>query len=193
MPTPIGHVLAGLALHSCANKDFSINNWQFGLVSLFAVVSPDLDFIPGYFVGNPNKYHHQFTHSFAFAFIVGFCLALLMSKQNRMRLKLGIYFFILICSHLGLDFVTLDRSAPYGEMLLWPFTTSYYISPFVIFSDVKRASSSGEFLPSLFNGHNLRTVFYELIILAPIWLVGLWIGRRKRRNHPESALDEKRD
>lgn len=187
MPTPIGHVLAGLALQSCASKHDWINNWRIGLVSLFAVVSPDLDFLLGYCVGNPNKYHHQFTHSFAFAIILGFVLGGVMASQNRMRLKLGFYFFILICSHLGLDFVTKDTRAPFGEMLLWPLTTSYFISPIVVFSDVKRASTNREFLPSLLNGHNLLTIFYELIILTPIWLAGLWKARRNRRGSINSA------
>lgn len=180
MPTPVGHVLAGLALQSCASKHDWANNWRIGLVSLFAVLAPDLDFLPGFFAGNPNKYHHQFTHSFAFAFGAGFLLAWFMASQNRLRLKLGFYFFILICTHLGLDFVTKDTRAPFGEMLFWPLTTSYYISPFVIFSDVHRASTSGEFLPSLLNSHNLMTIFYELIILTPIWFACLWKARRRR-------------
>lgn len=177
MPTPIAHTIAGLSIAGLSRRQFAGQNWRFWLVSALAANAPDVDFLFGFIVGNPNKYHHQFTHSITFGLLLGFLLPLLFSRQNwRQWLKMGIYFFILISSHLGLDFVTKDTSAPYGEMLLWPVTGQYYISPIVIFSDVHRASTAGDFFSSLFNQHNLRTVILEFIILVPVGLLAIWLN-----------------
>lgn len=181
MPTPIGHSIAGLAISCGAGLKLTAKNYDIIIASFFAANAPDLDFLFGYLSGNPNKYHHQFTHSIFFALLMGLGLALLLIRKESHRfVKLAIYFFVLNFVHLGLDFVTLDTSAPFGEMLLWPVSNSYYISPYVIFSDVQRASTSGDFFISLFSKHNFITILIELGLTIPILVIGIIIGRKKR-------------
>ena len=182
MPTPIGHTIAGLAFYFVKRWTFIRRNYLLILASVFAANAPDIDFLFGYVIGNPNKYHHQFTHSITFALLFGFFMAGLFGLQNGKKIvKRGFFFSALIFLHLGLDFVTLDTSAPFGEMLFWPFSVRYYYSPVVIFSDVHRASTSGEFFASLFSMHNLRTIFIETAILTPILILIMILRKRENK------------
>ena len=77
------------------------------------------------------------------------------------------------------DYFAKDTSRPYGEMLLWPFTKKYFISPFSIFTDIHKANSNEVFIQSLFNLHNLWAISIEIMVLLPI--LGMVIIMKKRK------------
>lgn len=172
MPTPIGHSLVTTAIFSGVNRKKLKLNWFDYLIFLFIGIFPDLDFIPGLILGEPSRFHHQFSHSLFFGIIIGTMTGLLYSKWKRESwLKYALVFTGVYFSHLVADFFALDTSFPYGSQLFWPFWQGYVISPVSIFSDVYRSSNSADFFISLFNWHNFKTVIIELIICIPLVLI----------------------
>lgn len=168
MPSPIGHSLAAYAIYSSTTNS-KLRPDRVKLILFILVANlPDIDFLPGFLVGYPNKYHHQFTHSLSFAVIIGVvAYTFLRINGNKHYWQNFLIFSGLILSHVILDFFTLDTSAPYGEQLLWPFTGKYYLAPASVFRNIQRAFSSDLFISSLFNIHNLWTVAFECVVLFP--------------------------
>jgi len=180
IPSPVGHTLAGASILLASGKKtqkFSFSQW--GIVFLLANLQ-DIDYLFGYVVGNPNKYHHLWTHSLTFAVgtgvISGFVYWIVVQKES---FRFGCIAFFLVFSHLVLDFFTRDTMYPYGMKLFWPFSQKFFISPVVLFLDVNKASSSYAFVRSLFCWHNFWTVLVELIILGPAF-IWLWLRKRQK-------------
>ncbi len=181
MPTPIGHALGGAIVYSFSDSD-KRKKWLIALLVLFFAELPDVDFLFGFFVGNPNKYHHQFTHSFFFVILAGIVGAWLCRKINIMQFCASAVLFIAAgFSHILLDLLAVDTSAPFGEPVFWPFWNKYFISQVQIFSDVHRASTSGLFFKSMLNLHNLKTIVLEIVILTPAAVVISFIKRYKKK------------
>ena len=57
MATPIGHVLGGYLVYACASSARPVRNRIVIWVCLALAISPDLDFVPGLWVGQPALYH----------------------------------------------------------------------------------------------------------------------------------------
>jgi membrane-bound metal-dependent hydrolase YbcI (DUF457 family) len=168
MPTPIGHALAGTIIYLFSNGK-SRKKWLILFAVVFVAGLPDIDFVFGFIVGNPNKHHHHFTHSFLFVVIAGLIGAFMAYKTSIMSFQRSALLFIGAgISHIFLDILCLDTTAPFGVPIFWPFWEKCFISPIQIFSDVHRALSSTIFFQSLINWHNLRTVLLEIIILGPV-------------------------
>ena len=171
MPTPVGHALGGVISASLFKKE-KTKNWIIFAIVLVLAELPDIDFIFGIVAGEPNKYHHQFTHSFLFVLIAALVAAAIISQIGIMQFsKSFVLFSIAGASHVLFDLLALDTSEPYGAQIFWPFWNGYVISPITIFSDVQRSSSASAFLPSLFSLHNLKTVLVEVVVLGPVWLI----------------------
>lgn len=187
MCTPVGHILLGGALGIKAGM-FRRFHWVWACLLIVVFVNlPDCDLIFGALKGNPNLYHHLWTHSLAFVIIAGGITGWVMSRQLRMSMvKIVPVFILLIFSHILLDYLAVDRSLPYGIPFFWPLSRETYISPVTPFSDVVRAPDTRAFIPSLFCMHNLRTVLKELVYLGPLfgWVV-LWDRRGRRRDRIE--------
>ncbi|MBD3374897.1 hypothetical protein GF406_07685 [candidate division KSB1 bacterium] len=177
MPTPVGHTVAGMIV---AKGGIHIHKGLLGIVLLFSLL-PDFDFLIGFAVGDPNRYHHHFTHSFLFIVFCALIAALIVSHKSSLKFKnIFVYSCFAGFAHLGMDLLAVDTSAPYGAPVFWPFSSTYFIASVQPFADVHRDSNTGTFFISLFNTHNLNTVVREIIILVPLWLGSLWIFRRKQ-------------
>lgn len=186
MPTPMGHSLMGYILYSylpvSVNADANFS-WKEMLVFILLANFPDIDYLPGFFFGNPNKFHHGMTHSIGFALLVGaFCAFIfyLRSKQNFR--KYFLIFTLAYFSHVLMDFFGKDTRFPFGEQLFWPLSEAYVLSPVAIFQDVHKASASNIFLQSLFTWHNLKTILIECIVMTPM-LLFVKFKRRKEIKH----------
>ena len=183
MPTPVGHSLMGLILYT-ERKGVNWNlNWKDMLLFLLVANLADIDFLPGFLAGNPNKFHHGMTHSISFAVLSGTVLGLIYYlKERKDFLKYFSIFSIVYFSHLVLDYFGKDTKFPFGEQLFWPFSKNFFLSPIALFSDVSKASSSDIFIQSLFNWHNLGTVILEVAIFLPIlWLVKFLNNRKQSK------------
>lgn len=179
MPSPVGHSLMGYVLYRAFTKPGTDKSWKWILVCIFMANAPDLDFIPGLIVGEPNRYHHGISHSFGFALVASAGVAWVYSKRSA-RIKTFGVLFSLYTSHLFLDYCGRDTKLPYGEPLFWPVSGEYFILPFSLFFDIQRSSAGAEFFPSLFSLHNLWAVGVECVVLLPaIFLVQRLNSTRK--------------
>lgn len=184
MPSPVGHsisVALALPLLKPAVRE-KMMHWPFLLASVFVANSPDIDFLFGFLAGAPNRYHHQFTHSFFFAIMIGFVFALVCTKTQKKSgedfLSFFFYFSFLATCHVVLDYFCVDTTAPYGVMLFWPLSHEYSISSFSIFATLHRSSELREFFPSLLSQHNGIAVLREAFIVAALVLFAQLAGRQ---------------
>jgi len=79
------------------------------------------------------------------------------------------FLFVALFSHLLADFLTMDRSAPYGALLFWPVDGNYYTSPVSVFGPVRK-----ENLADALQWHNVRVIGLELLVTTPLLLVVLF-------------------
>ncbi len=177
MPLPFGHSLMGYTIAESSRFKLSPNVWM--NIFIFALLAnlPDIDYLPGYLEGFPNRYHHHEIHSLGFAALMGLVGGLV---YLRMRGKFWACFlpiFFAVSSHLLLDLLTEDFSEPHGMMLLWPLNSEFYEVPWKIFASVNKSNHSSDFFISLFTLHNLRVVLIELVIMLPL---ALTFTQRKR-------------
>ena len=178
MPTPIGHIASGALLVTAGRHPWRRQAGLALLVLLFALL-PDIDLAIGLLLaGDANACHHQATHSILFVLAAGWVGGRLFPRIGHSRL-----FIAAGLTHLGLDILAKDTSAPFGAPLLWPFWSGFIISPLQIFSDVHRSGEAASFFPSLFNRHNLMTVLIEVAFFAPMGLFLYWRKKRAPANH----------
>src|SRR5918996_1228730 len=168
MPSPIGHSLMGYIIHRATARPSSPHNWSAIALYLFAANAPDLDFIPGLFVGQPSRFHHGPSHSIGFAIL----FAAIASVCFRRKTHAFVMAFSLYLSHVLLDYLIQDPSPPHGVPLFWPFSYEYYMAPFAFFRRFDYASHSVESLLSpMLTLHNLLTVLLEVVLLLPLLIL----------------------
>jgi len=174
MPTSVGHSLLSYIWYLVFKKNRRlIKNWKIILFYLFIANAPDLDFIPGIFIGHANRFHHGITHTLGFSIFVALILCLVSKLRKK---KSFVIFFLLYFTHVVADFLCADTSYPFGVMLFWPFTNRYFISSYTIFLDIHKTT-----LRSLFDLHNFKAIALEVSIFLPIIIVLRIILRRKSR------------
>lgn len=155
---------------------------MFFLLLIFFALLPDVDFLFGFVVGDANRYHHLFTHSFTFVIVAGISGGGRYAKLKKDSwLKSSAYFISAGISHVILDILALDQREPFGCPLWSPFSNAFVISPVTIFSDVSRVSDSKYFIQSLFNSHNLKTVLIEMVILIPLLILIIFWNRMRSK------------
>jgi inner membrane protein len=184
MPLPIAHSMAGYAIAEATNFRLANNKWL--NVSIFMALAnlPDIDFLPGFLLGEPNRYHHQETHSIGFALAAGLCGALILWWWHRRKMarqdvaetqnSFGTYFLIVagaVFSHCVLDLFTLDSWPPHGMPLLWPLLERYFDVRWDVFLSVRKSDDSATFFSTLWQWFNFKIALREFLIMAP--LVGL--------------------
>ncbi len=169
MASPVAHTLLGFALFNLwpfGSRDFQIQpGVLYGLVAA-ASLTPDLDFIPGLLLGNPNRFHQTFSHSLSMAFLLalGFGAILRLRYRGSSWLRWSSLLLILIASHLLLDFFTEDQRPPIGFPLFWPFSEDPQTSPLPIFPASVRGFSRPDFWPQ-----NAYVLLVESCVLLPLW------------------------
>lgn len=79
-------------------------------------------------------------------------------------------------THLLLDWLGGDGTAPLGIMALWPFTDTFFVSPLTLFPAICRQYWSAACQVDL-----LQAVAWEALLLGPIALLVLRVRRGGRR------------
>jgi inner membrane protein len=172
MPSPVGHSLAGYIIYRATGQLIGLPRWQLLGLSLLSANLADLDFIPGLLADDPNRYHHGISHSIGFAALWAATCSLWPALLKKAAVgQTFALFFGLYSSHLVLDWLSVDTTAPYGIPFLWPLNDAYHIAPFAFLPDIQRATSRGAFLPSLLSLHNLWAVSIECLGLVPVILL----------------------
>jgi inner membrane protein len=187
MPSPVGHSMGALALiglvrrlklvrrstptPSPARVNVDVRGqfafWVWSALLVFAANAPDLDFVPGILIGEPDRFHHGPAHSLGGAVIFS-ALVWLVARRVRPRqagaaaLLLGIGFL----SHLFLDMCSLDTRAPNGVPLFWPLNSVYIMMPIPVFLDIQRDPTASNFFTSLLQRHNLQAMSWEFVVMG---------------------------
>ncbi len=186
MPSPVAHSLMGYLIYRVTTKPFKGRKRYIILLYMFVANIPDLDFLPGCFVGSVSRYHHGISHSIGFSFLFAFgCYIILcILRQGYVKRSVVIVVFCLYVSHIVLDYLTRVPDKPYGELLLWPFSSEYYISSFAFFPVIHFHGSTEKFIFSLLSLQNLMAISVEFAILSPVILtMELWMYRRNQHHH----------
>jgi inner membrane protein len=124
MASFFGHAAVALTAHSLRKE-----KQRRGLRSLLAITAatgPDLDAL-GHWAGVPYDSpwgHRGFTHSIAFAILLGMIFSLILNR--RIRIGDTLFFGVVTLSHSLLDALT---NGGRGVALLWPFGNERYFFP----------------------------------------------------------------
>src|SRR5262245_48089531 len=132
MPTPVGHALGGLTAALLANsaaKRPGLPPRVFLAAALLAI-APDLDIVAGS--------HRTYTHSVGAIVVVGALTWLLSHRKVPAPLATSAVLTAAYTSHLLLDWLGKDTSRPAGLMVLWPFSSDYFMSGCDLFAEVSR-------------------------------------------------------
>jgi inner membrane protein len=188
----------GYIVHRATSQPVAVNNWSVIALYVFAANAPDLDFIPGLFVGQLSRFHRGPSHSVGFAVL----FATLATVCFRQRTRVFVMAFSLYLSHVLLDSLVQDPSPPHGVPLLWPFRSEYYMAPFAFFPRFDYdASSISAFVSALFSFNNLVAVTTEIALLFPLLILAsirefLSMARTespRSGNRPRKLADERDD
>jgi len=201
MPLPVAHSLASGIIYSSVDADGSLFTWKRLLLAVFIANAPDLDFVPGLLIGEPNRFHHGPTHSLSMVLIVAgiaagaAALGAGWPVRGRIsaRAVAGTALIVgaLWLSHILLDAFTEDLYGPLGVPLLWPFSDRYFLF-YPWFPHVARYSGSSEpvaFLMSLLNPHNAWAATVEILTLTPVLALSMWWRRSSRDSVQRPAVD----
>ncbi len=180
MPSPVGHLLAGVAFGCLVARRPSasmplgngvraiVQNLRsdrqilvFGLLG----VLPDIDFVFGV--------HSMYTHSIGAIAVVGLAA---LAGGIRWRFRAALAASLAYGSHALLDWLGSDTVAPIGIMALWPLSSDFYLSDGYLFMSVCRQY----WLPSCWL-HNALAVVRELVVLGSLVAVCLYWRLRPRR------------
>jgi len=194
MSSPVGHSIAGWAVQRAFGKDTGQSGRTLGALLLFIVGAnaPDLDFIPGLLLGDPNRFHHGISHSLGFMLLLA-CVAgglggwRLVGSFSRF---IGV-FCALYGSHLILDYLTADGRAPFGIPIFWPLSQQSFGVAWPIFSGIRHevpGADVGAFLRSSFSLYNAGQALVEICVLAPLALAAGWTRRRLRRSKDQGEV-----
>ena len=176
MPSPVGHSLMGAIIYRGAGGRVDRYQWSLLAACLFAANAPDLDFLPGLFVGDLSRFHHGPSHSIAFAFVFGLFAAIVLPFGKRRAFAIG---FLNYLSHVFMDFLIDDPSWPQGVPLFWPFSDEHYMAPMTVFRKFDYSPESSSLIATLFSIDNLATIAAEIGVLLPVLVFVHWLRRKQ--------------
>ena len=201
MPSPIGHVLAGLAVGwlaepatepraRSASFPRSPNAQPYAgalrrAFTPFALWCACLAAIPDADLLLPFLGHRGATHSVAAAVLI-FILAALVTGQvtRRVGWSIAVALAAAYATHLLLDWLGADPNPPSGLRLLWPFDDRFYVSGWDLFPPTDRRLQRPGALAI-----NVRAALSEVAIMGPLAAVALFFRRTRRSRVPISARD----
>lgn len=167
MPSPLGHILGGLAVREFTRQKTS------PLSTALLSVAADIDFAPGLASGESTRYHGSVTHSIAAAMAAG-ALAALLHGSGDSRFRVAGASAAIYGSHLLLD--AFGKELADGMPLLWPVNTTRLAVPGQWFRTIYRTKDT-PYLRSLFNRGNGRALIREIRILLPLYLMARALAR----------------
>jgi membrane-bound metal-dependent hydrolase YbcI (DUF457 family) len=173
MPSPLGHTLAGLAVHALvARRKEDLWSLPRAAVTVGAALAPDLDLVARFVDG---RNHHQMqSHSIGFALMAALGAALLARLAGWPRPgALGASAGLAWLSHVLLDYLGEDTHPPIGLMALWPFTRAFFHFPHPVFLDIGRTLEWRTVV------HDALAALVELALLAPLCFMA-WRWRLRR-------------
>lgn len=176
MASPVGHSAVGVIAFLLLVKSWP-RPWirrAFLLCAMVFLASlPDFDFAVPLLYGEPVGWsrHRALTHSIVFTTVVALCVAAVAARPAVRAVwlpRLAVWriwavSLILAISHPLMDLLGEDPVPPFGVMLLWPFSSSYFISSWTPFKAVNHES-----LAAFIAVDNLLTMASDILLLGPL-------------------------
>jgi inner membrane protein len=162
MPSPLGHSLAGIAVHAASAGSVSeLRSARRLALVVGAALAPDIDLLFRFVDG--RNHHNNETHSLGAALLAGLAAALLARLKAWPRpTLLGLAVGAGWASHVLLDYLNLDTNPPIGIQAFWPVSSAHYKIPWPIFLDVGRTFGWDTVRK------NSLAAAWEAAVLAPI-------------------------
>ncbi len=182
MPLPVAHVVVGACVaEALLPSDTPYRNRAILLLGCLAL-APDLDFLPVWLLGfDRGAWHRGFSHSLAFAALVGCLVAAAFGR----RVRLAVICSLVLMSHGILDALTTVGRG--GVELLWPFSTARLRSDlFELWEPALGSSASTPFVMQL-----LHASAVELVMFLPPGLLVI-LGLRRCRGISMSQSERSR-
>jgi len=170
MPSPVGHTLAGYFIYESERKIEDPFDWKKMGIFVFVSNLPDMHYVPALLLGNVDRFHYPFLHSFCLGGIVAGCVySVLKIKKSREALYWGRTCFFLYSAHILLDYLCKNNYPSDGLVLFWPFSDDNYTAPIHLFADLQKGH-----LGQIFSWFNFSKVLKEILVLSvPIFLMHL--------------------
>ncbi len=166
MPSPAAHAIGGLAAAFLVDavRRRPLLTPALLVTSAAAAMAPDLDLLFGS--------HRTYTHSLGAVFIVSVVSWVVVSARGRVRnaTRTAVILAAAYGSHVLLDWLSKDTAAPSGVMMVWPWSSQYYVSGWNVFGEVSRRY----WIPREFVLGNLSALAWEMLMLAPV-VVLAWV------------------
>lgn len=187
MSSPVGHSVIGAAvgvLYFLKPSDWrslwnrASEKWPLLLAAALLANLPDMDYIAGIMAGELNLYHHGVTHTLGWISLVSLLVWIPLRSKGAGGRELSLI-FLLLFSHLALDWVTADGKEPYGIMILWPFSDDFFISGIPLLPHLRKADFS-----ELLDPYNFRIMAIELVRTLPVFLMALEYKLFRGRRSP---------
>ncbi|HKP71274.1 MAG TPA: metal-dependent hydrolase [Pyrinomonadaceae bacterium] len=181
MPTIFSHAFFGIAIGSSFSPARS--RIRFLILTALCTILPDFDVVGFAFGINYASVlgHRGITHSIAFAFLVGWLVAMVCFRHTEVpRWKLGLYFTAATLSHPFLDMFT---NGGLGVALLAPFSNERFFSPW-------RPIQVSPIGAGFFSERGIGVALSELVwIWLPSIIVGavVWLALRRCNQTVEVA------
>jgi inner membrane protein len=174
--SPVAHSLTAIVVYTIVHR--RLPSWRDGVIWLYVVAAnlPDFDFLPGLLIGDPERFHRGASHSLAFALVCGLAAyAFTRWREKPNAVGSSVLATTLVGSHVLIDWLTRDSSAPVGIPALWPLTSTHYSAPLHLFLNVERGN-----LDTLATWlHNLAGAGLEALALLPLIAMAWWWQRRQ--------------
>jgi membrane-bound metal-dependent hydrolase YbcI (DUF457 family) len=143
MPSPIAHLAASFAIYQiCQSPPMQQTpvgvDRSFRSLAMIVGLSflPDLDAIPGLFLGELDRFHNNLTHSLVTGLFMAIAMGSIVWLKNRSGFIRGFSLVLITYQlHVLMDFFTRGR----GAMLLWPFSEERYEPAIKLFYGLQRS------------------------------------------------------
>jgi len=178
MPSPVGHVLAGVAaawiVQAAPGPSRSRRLAARGvpLACALLAVAPDADIV--------LATHRAVSHSVGAVGVIVALAAAVARWRGWPLLATMAAAAAAFGSHMLLDWLGQDTSLPQGIMALWPFSDQYFVSGLDVFARISRRY----WLPEQFIVGNAWAVAREVLILGPVAVLAWWWRRQASRALP---------
>lgn len=169
MPSPVGHVLAGLSVVCAADRRGDAAP-RLILICAVLAAAPDLDLLVA-------GEHRTFTHSLlAVGLVLLAAWAITRVGAGRADWGVAVVCALATASHLLTDYFSADPGTPSGLQLLWPWR-EWFKSDWALFLATERFAPFSPFAMAM----NARALARELLLLGPICLLAWGLRRRRRQ------------
>ena len=168
MPSPVAHVLGGLATAFVVDSFARRSSITTSVLAASAVmaIAPDFDLL--------GPTHRTYSHSIGAVAAVG-VMCWVFVRTRGANTAIAAVLTAAYASHLPLDWLSKDTREPSGLTVFWPFTMTYYQSRWDVFSEISRRY----WLPQEFILNNLRAAIWEVAVMLPFLLIA-WTVWSKR-------------